>query len=305
MKYRTGLMGLITGALIAGAASWAADEVTVKVWPDKVLYDVKQNAKFDVTLTNTRKEPVKGTLDVSLFWEMEDTRKLLEQGVDLAAGETKTVTTEWPTREVLGCEVRADFKDGQKILATGSEYFNVCRSKDSQRVGIHVEYPDLFTFPEKAYLDSIPAKVLSLRMAYGNIVEHFGWCPDIYCELAPQRDEWCSSYWQSKAAIQKAVEEEHKQGMKSLHYAAGYLWALPGAEMMRRHPDWIFYRESGQPWGGGIINVRKLDYERNPDRAAMHKLAGGGLQGVFPDFSRKEAVEFGVQQLIESKKMFG
>ena len=37
----------------------------------------------------------------------------------------------------------------------------------------------------------------------------------------------------------------------------------------------------------------------------LERMAGGGLQGVFPNFALKPALEYGVQQLIASKKMFG
>ncbi len=189
-------MGLLS---LSGRAA-----VTVAVMPDKVLYAPGEIAQFAVTVTNGTNASVQGVLEVRVIWEMDDSVKVKEESLALSPGETKVIHAAWPTADVLGCEVRAELVDGKQSIAAAADYFNVCPAKEMQRVGIHVGYPDLATFPEQNYLDTIPARVASLRLAYANLVEHFGWCPDMFTDLAPERDEW-PSYWQSKKALRAAI----------------------------------------------------------------------------------------------------
>ena len=144
--------------------------------------------------------------------------------------------------------------------------------------------------------------VTDLHRAYINIVEHFGWNPDCFADNAPQDDVWVSGYWQSKVAIQKAVAEEHKHGQKALEYVISLVYNLPGEELLRPS-GWFLHGENGQLWSNDC-DIRKLDSQRNPDRRAGIYFALGTPLSVFPNFSLKEPLEYGVQQLIASKKMF-
>lgn len=280
-----------------------AEKVKISVRPDKILYSPGQTAHFKIDVVNNGEE-FTGNLKVFVIWEMEDTEKVLDRDVKILKGKNE-ISAEWKTKEVLGCEVKAILKNKGTVIGTGRDYFNVCRDEDALRVGIHVEYPTLDTFPDKGYLNRIPKFILSLRDGYGNVMEQFGWCPDDFAELAPKRDIWVSAYWQSKVALKKIVEECHKYGMKVLHYAAGYGWNRPGAELLRKHPEWGTYRSTGQIYSGGTINVQKLDWEKNPDKRAGRKFMGGGAQGLVLNFWRKDTLDYGIKQLIESKKMFG
>ncbi|HEY3418698.1 MAG TPA: hypothetical protein VGM23_17625 [Armatimonadota bacterium] len=301
MRYT--LFALLAGAMLClGVSAAAQSKLTVTVWPDKLLYDVGETAKIDVTVTNTGQQPVKGQLTTRVIWEMEDTQTLLQQPVEVQPGEKKVVTATWKTVEVLGCEARADFRIDGQTPVTGSEYFNVCRGKDVQRVGIHVGY-DLFTYADKAYLDAIPGKIMERRKNYCNIIEHFAWAPDSYSKLAPDEDFWYSNngYWESKTAIRKEIEEGHKQGMKMLTYEISFAPAAPSAELMRRHPDWFFYQDNGKPWPGEI-DVQGIDNQRKADLRAPYRT---GSLWIPPSFALKEPLDYGIQQLIASKKMFG
>ena len=169
---------------------------------------------------------------------------------------------------MLGCEVRADLMNGKDIIATAAEYFNVCPTKEVQRVGIHTSAnPDNFTWPEKAYLDTIPGKVAKYVSLMQISVEHYACLPDYYTDLAPQEDVWCNSYWESKAALQKAVEEEHKYGMKALIYEASVATSRHGAELQKRHPEWFLYKENGQLCGeGGDVSKLGFPQKSGPAR---------------------------------------
>lgn len=282
---------------------FSANRIEIQVRPDKILYSPGEIAKFKIEIENDG-ESFTGNLRVFVIWEIEDNEKIFDKELEILKGKNK-LEAKWETKEVLGCEVRVELMQKGEIIGIARDYFNVCRSEDALRVGIHVEYPTLHTFSDESYLKKIPEYIYSLRDGYGNIMEVFGWCPDNFAELAPERDVWVSAYWQSKVALKKIIEECHKYGMKVLHYAAGYTWCRPGAEILRKHPEWGVYRATGQPYWGGTLDVRKLDWEKNPERMSGETFMGGGAQGGPINFTLKEPLDYGINQLIESKKMFG
>ena len=145
----------------------------------RFLYAPGETAKFDVTMSNRTKESVKGVHGSEGYLGDGRLRKYQKEPVEVAPGGKKTISAEWKTADVLGCEVRADLTDGTNLIATGAEYFNVCPAKEIQRIGIHIgANPDLFTWPGKDYLATIPQQVAILRQTYANIVEYFDWSPE-------------------------------------------------------------------------------------------------------------------------------
>lgn len=297
---------LVSLLLLTTLAPVAAQpSVTLSLWPDKVLYTPGETARFAVTAVNSGKDAVAGTLSVRAGWEMDESEQVAQQPLNLAPGETKKLEFTWKTRDVLGCEARAELLAGEQIVATSGEYFSVCPQKEILRVSLHGEYPGLFTYGTPDYLASIPAKVESLRRAYCNVMEFFGWCPDNFASLAPARDLWANSYFESKTALQQAVAAGHALGVRSLHYAAGYTWSRPGYDLVRTHPQFAVYDGKGRPLAGGTLNVQWADFGAHPDVRAGYAQAGACWQGAFINFARRDAVDWGIKELIESKKMFG
>ena len=88
-----------------------------------------ETAKFEVTVANGTKARVKGDLQVKVLWEMEDFETVKEETVTLAPGEKRTITAEWRTSDVLGCEVRAELRDGQSLIARGRSISTSARPK--------------------------------------------------------------------------------------------------------------------------------------------------------------------------------
>lgn len=292
---------IVSGFVFLGTGLLNAQEkLTVSVKPDKILYAPGETAQFKVTVCNEMKESVNGVLEVKVIWEMDDSVKVYETAINLSSGEKRVISAAWKTVNVLGCEVRVNLRNDKEILATAAEYFNVCKTRDVQRVGIHVGYPNAFTYPDKSYLDTIPGIVSNMCLAYANLMEHFSWAPDSYADLTPDSDEWTSTYFQSKTAILKAIEEEHKHGMKSYTYVISLGSGRPGLQLMQHHPEWFFYRENGQLYLSEL-DVKALDYSRNPDRRAPF------LQNtvfITPNFAIPGPLEYGVRQIIDSTRMF-
>jgi hypothetical protein len=298
-------MVVVCGLLCLAGRAFAQDQVTVSVWPDKLLYDPGQTANLDVTVVNPGKQPVQGRLTVKVLWEMAEAQTVLDQPFLVGPEQQQRVRALWKTLDVLGCEARADLFVGDQRLAGGSEYFNVCPTREMQRVGIYAGGGSSGNFfsTSPANLDALTADVLRGRSCYGNFYEYFGWPPDTYANLAPAGDEWPSVYgWVQKAAVRHAIAQAHRQGLKVMCYAAGYAYSLTAGELARRHPDWFMYGDDGEIALGP--DIPKMDWQRNPDHRATSVMAGWAVS-AFPNFTRRETVDFGLQQIIASTRMFG
>ena len=291
--------------LAALAPVFAQPSVTLSASSDKVLYAPGDIARLSVTTANSGKESFQGSISVRINREMDENEKVAEQPLNLAAGQTQQLEFAWKTRDVLGCEVRADLVAGGQTVATSSDFFNVCPQREIMRVSLHGEYPDLFTYDTPDYLASIPAKVRALREAYCNVMEFFAWCPDNFANLAPAEETWANSFYESKTALQRAVAAGHALGVKSLHYAAGYTWSRPGYDLVRTNPEFAVYDAKGRPLAGGTLDVRSADFGAAPDLRAGYAVAGACWQGAFFNFARRDTVDWGIRQLIASKRMFG
>ena len=290
--------------LVALAPLRADSGVTLSVWPDKIIYAPGDTAQFAVTIANTGKAPLAATLTVRAIWEMDESEQVGNQPVTLAAGETKKLTFTWKARDVLGGEARADLVAAGQTLATASDYFNVCPPKEVMRIALQTGAPTgLFSYNTPGYLASIPAAVLPVRQAYANVMEFFAWAPDNYADMAPKQEIWQDSYYESKTAIQKMVAAGHAQGIKSTQYATGYTWSRPGYDLIRRHPEWTAYDLQGRPRAAGV-NVEWADVAAHPDPRAGYT-ESGQCWSTYTDFDQRAPLDYGIKQLIDSKKMFG
>ncbi len=292
-------------ALLTGAGAWAADSFTVSPWPDQVRYDPGETASFQVSVKNASGQAFAGKLAVRVIWEMEDTQALAEVPVALADGEAKTFPAQWTKLpEVLGCEVRADLLDAAgKQVATGSEYFNVCRTKDTCRVGIHAVTLGLITTSDPAYLATIPGTILWSRQSYVNIGEHF-LSKSSVLDLAPDVDEMMGGdYWNSVTAIRTAIDESHKLGMKNVVYTTSYAThGLADLDLSMRHPEWLAYNDYGQP-DGASVNVVQEDKRRTPIWR-QHDNPGPFNSANF-NWLNPQLLDFHIDSLIANHKLVG
>jgi len=299
---RAAALLLVVGCVSLPAA--AEPDFVVSPWPDKLLYDPGETATFTVAVTNNTTGLFAGKLAARVIWEMEDTKPLGERPIVLAGGEVKSVTFQWnDLPEVLGCEVRADLLDNDgNLVATGAEYFNVCRAKDTCRVGIHAVGLGLITTSDPEFLKTIPKVILNDRRGYVNIGEYF-WSGSSVLDLAPQADELPGgAYWNSKTAIRMAVAEGHKYGIKAVVYTTSYsTHGLADIDIPMQHPEWLAYDDRGQPTAA--VNVRQEDKLRHPEWR-KHINQGGFVSANF-DWTNQKLLDFHLDSLIANKRESG
>lgn len=302
MRYAGIFLALI---LAATSLCWAAEPFTVSPWPDKLRYDPGETATFTVAVKNASGQPFAGRLNVRVIWEMDDTKPLTETPVALADGESKALVAQWANvPEVLGCEVRADLLDAAgKQVATGSEYFNVCRAKDACRVGIHSVTLGLITTSDPEFLANIPNAIAWERKSYVNIGEHF-LAASAVLDLAPEVDEMHGGdYWNSVTAIRTAVAESHKYGMMNVVYTTSYsTHGLADLEIPMRHPEWLAYNEYGQPDGASVL-VLQEDKRRAPLWRKQDN--PGPFNSANFNWLNRTLLDFHIDSLIANHRLVG
>ena len=298
-------VAIVLGAVLLAGPVVAAENFTVSPRPDKVLYDPGETATFQVSVANHSGQAFAGKLAVRVVWEMEDTRALGETPLALADGETKVVTAQWAKLpEVLGCEVRADLLDGAgQAVASGSEYFNVCRAKDTCRVGIHAVTLGLVSTSDPAYLATIPDSILTARRGYVNIGEHF-LSKSSVLDLAPDVDEVMGGdYWNSVTAVRAAINESRKYGIKNVVYTTSYsTHGLADLDLSMRHPEWLAYDANGQP-ADAAVEVLSEDKERTP--VLRKQVSPGPFNSSEFDWLNQKLLDWHIDSLIANHKLVG
>ncbi|MCG2661097.1 MAG: hypothetical protein L6437_12740 [Kiritimatiellae bacterium] len=270
------------------------------------MYTPGETAKFEITVRNAAKETFKGRIKVGVIYEMEDGRELLEVPLEIAAGETKKINAEWKNLpEVLGCEVKADITDpAGKTVATGMEYFNICRHLDSLRVGIHSCAVGLPTYGDEAHLKEYEHALFLHQASYVNIGEYFVG-KSTALSLAPEgEDEYPGAdYWNSNKAVKFSIDEMHKRGLKGVVYVTSIsTHGLDDLDYLIKHPEWIMYNEYGQP-DNCYADVEREDKHRFPEKHMYPQ--PGPFCSVNINWMDKGLLDHHIDQLIANNKMFG
>ena len=304
MNGKWNMVGMMAIFLSVGNVIAVENGLSVSALPDKILYDPGETAKIEVTVKNESGAAFEGKLVVSVTWEMEDTKVLLDKPVKLGVGETNVMEVKWEKiPEVLGCEARAELKNGTgECVATGSHYFNVCRHLDMLRVGIHGHGLGLMSYSKPEFLEGIRKSKPKVRYSYINIGEYFIGKSHVW-NLAPEEDEYPGgAYWESNTGVKTAIEEGHKIGQQSVAYVTSYTThGLDDLEVSLQHPEWLAFDKGGHPMAS--VSVKREDFLRNPTYGMIP--SPGPFNSAVINWMDQEALDYHINQLIANHKLVG
>jgi len=226
--------------------------VVYKVCPEKLLARPNSSQPITVSIANTTDQPQSGLkLQLRLTRGVGENVSVGEQGVSLQPFESREVTFPWNTGKTeYGYEVRATLVDAAgKAISALSDYFAVSSSHFRLRINATPQW-NMYLLDKN---HSVRA-AQSLRLAYGNYVEVYGWAPSAFGELYPRHRFWTSgqiSEWKYDRDAMKAwIGEMHRLGMFVTAYNISLFNGWPGQEIMRQHPEWCSFNEKGRPNGG-------------------------------------------------------
>ena len=255
-------------------------ELVVTVMPTKILFDVDEPVTGSVTVKSNAKEPKAVTIRAYLEWDL--TSKGPQQTASLTVEPSKTATAElkWPKAAAkYGHALTAEVLVGGDVAARGEDYFNVCANYWNvaliQAVACIWQQWDMKPNPaaagpgpkgagRKAYVSPqiITPKadmkwadetINNWRREYYNGFEKFFWAPDDCLDMTPKQEIWWSGqarYLESTAGLRALIDRGHAQGMKAITYAKLTGGGPVGAEIARRHPEWMWQ-------SGGTLSVER------------------------------------------------
>ncbi len=270
-----------------------------KVWPEKIRYLNGETATFTVQLKNTGAQPWQGRVIGEIESGLAERTPLFDREMTLAAGEEKTVTEQYQVNlGEFGHALHVVADDGaarveaREIFCVGPWYYNMGRYLTAFELG-------KFKSPEEVQA-ALQGK---WRAWYVTCHELFSTAPGIWAQMTPTTETWFSgqnSFYESITGEKSFIEAAHRNGMAVMVYSITGLYALPGEEYSRAHPDWVAYNERGRPQG--FFNMAEQAYFRTMTLEGRQHLTPLCLS---PNVADPRVQDAHLQDLIACSKLLG
>ncbi|MHB9024383.1 MAG: hypothetical protein ACYC7E_09440 [Armatimonadota bacterium] len=219
----------------------ALSPVQVRVTADKIVYKPGETGTATVTLTNAGAVPAQATLKLRVDAGLTSSTEVGTATVALAAGESKTWTGSFPTKDLRwGADLIAAVRVGEGPLA--EERFTFAATDNFWETSLVSGMMFSAHYIEPAAAEKF---IQDMEDAGYTAMESGFWAPDEFGDFTP--DEKIDiffggqgSYPGSVKGTKNVINALHKRGMAATVYAN--LWGGDGAdsyEMMRKHPDWF------------------------------------------------------------------
>ena len=285
--------------------------LVTRIWPDKIHYYPEEKAKLEIDVASVSEAPSKGTLVVNLIREIDQSKALLREPIDLGPGGKVTKTFAIETDEEYGYEIQATVTaDGQAEGHSLGDYFSVSKNlfevalQGWGRVGVMNDQEsmrELLTMPQEELEALATNGALAARRRYYNMIEYFSWAPDDFFNLSPEKDVWWSgtmTYIKVKRDIKTDIRVLQTHGIKVLSYAQPGPAGIDTVKELRINPEFFAYYGNGAPAVSYDYDLIKS--QARVDMGLRPKGFGGGL-----NFFNLKTVDRGIGAIIASWKMFG
>ena len=279
----------------------------VSVMPEKILYDEGTPVAGTVTVKNLTKTPQTVTVRAWLEWELNRTGKPLERTLTLAPEKDAVATFAFPkTTARYGHALEAEVLLDGKVVDKGESYFNACNQYWNVALIWAIGYM-WDAYDEKAEPKTDPSWVDrytdTMRSEYSNGFEHFFWAKDDFLGLTGNPGEvWWSGqarYRESTTAIKTLIDASHRHGIKATTYAKLTGGGSYGAEMARRHPEWMWNDSGVLSLDRQTEKIAKWDVTTAQDKQMF------GWVPVNWNMNDPKVVEIGIKALADSTAQFG
>jgi len=332
LSHRTMKHTLLTAALalICTAALHAEGLEIHRVVPGKILYRVNEPGTVEVVLGNPTASPRKAEVRLVTRWDMDKKREIGKQAVSLAPGEVKSLTFPWKAGpERYGRAVEAQVIEDGKVAGTKSEFFNVINEwwrvnlcgqrlmnygggelavtpKDGTLYPLRRKVLDSYHLDFAPSGSSAPQEVVGPFLGYDNHQFNYAGAPSIFGDLVPEKraDDvtWYSGsglYPFTAKKLKTEAEWRKTWGVKTSVYTDKSFTGPVGAEIARRHPEWVARKETGAFDEFGYASPSPVELAK-PDTVKM-----SGWFGFLPDLYNPDALQYGIDALLETTREFG
>ncbi len=299
-----GLAVLLAAHLAVAATPAAAPLIQVTARPTKLLYGVREPITATVTVKNVSPAAQNVTVSAALEGEIDEpVGKVQEKAISVGTGMTVVAEFKWPASpKRYGHAFKAEVKvDGGPVIKA-EDYFNVCDHYWNVAL-IAAEgflWQQFDGFKPRSDMKWADDTIAGWRREYYNGFEKFFWAPDDFLELTPDKEIWWSGqarYLETKTGLRTLIARGHDEGLKAVTYAKLTGGGPTGAEMARRHPEWIWQ-------SGGVLAV-----DRNAKQLAEWDITTsnhwGGWVAVNYNMNDPKVVDIGIKELGDSASLFG
>ncbi len=273
--------------------------------PVKLIYDIGEKITAEVTLKNSSDQPQAVTVRGWLEWDIDARGKPQSAKLTVAPKSTDRAAFVFPAPKTkYGHAFKAEVLLGDTVAARGEDFFNVCDNYWNvaliNAVGFMWDAYDAKMMPtaDMAWADNY---VKRFREGYYNGFEHFFWGEDDFLGLTPKVDVWYSGqarYRGAQSVLHAIIDKAHAQGMKAITYAKLTGGGTYGAEMARRHPEWVWQDNGTLAVERGVESLAKWD---DP---TIKQLPQSWVATNY-NMNDPAVVDIGIRELGNSAVMFG
>lgn len=276
----------------------------------KLFYPPGATATVEFTLRNSGDAPWEGALVITHTTGLADAAVLERRQLILPAKTERRESYKFPVGFAeFGHEVGVQLRQGEAVVAEAADVFAVAINFWDVALGTQLGG---FLHNTGMYGDKSPKliaeKLALMRRHYSNWMEFTFWAPDDWGDLTPEREEWISGQaarWSNARWIKQMIDSAHGHGMKAITYGKGIGGGPEGYELLRQKPDW-FLRQASGVWGA---NVDLWDFEHWNDPQVrifkQYKDFTTSWHKTTPDLAKREVLDHGIDELIESTRHFG
>ncbi len=275
----------------------------------KLFHSPGEKAEFSCELLNTGDQAKEVSLDFEMITGISTGQKLVTKTISVPSKQSMIHAEKFNVgSELFGHEIRVVLKMGGKEVQTASDVFVSADNFWDVAVGA-VPPASSYTWGDgETAVRNIEGMVRNMREKYCNWFEIDFWGPDDWGDLTPKDKTWVSAQaarLERGENIKEIISRAHANGIKAITYGKGMGGGPAGYEILRANPEFYMRNKETGRWGSNA-DLWDLDHwndiefhMKNPKeyRSDWHKL--------FPDLSRLAALDHGIQQLIDSSKIFG
>jgi len=283
-----------TGAPPARIASWRVE---------KLLYRTDEQVRATATVTNVSDREQELVARAWLEWDIDSAATPDEKKLRLPPRSAGSALFVWRRPHAMfGHSARIELRQGQAVLdaaedvfAASDHYWNTALIAAAGF--LWSQFDNFVPKPDTKWAEDIVAQ---WRAQYFNGFEKFFWAPDDFAELTPEAEIWWSGqarYLETRKGLKALIDIAHSNGMKAITYAKLTGGGPTGAEIARRHPEWVWHSQ-------GVLAV-----DRNARQLAEWDVTGekhwGGWVAVNYNMNDPAVVDIGIRELCDSASMFG
>lgn len=291
----------VSNAVQSGAwEDWVKVVWLAEARPDKLFYLTGEDAKGNVTLSNSGKEA--RNVHVRAWLEQGLDRKTAVQtrAAAVAPGTSQVVTFNWPAKEIApyGQALAVELVADGKVIATGGDCFS--SADNVWRVGIAGGHPVAYTATHVKDLAGIERSVDKLRDNYVNTFEKFFWAPDDFANLLPNQPEWYSGqarYHENLERLKHMCRYGRTIGVLPTTYGKSIGGGTAARDFIRANPETVYGFGGAMSYRGDTEELAKWDIVTEKDWQSV----------AWAQYNMNDpaVVQHGITQIIQSSRQFG